>query len=169
MQRRMPALLAVATGQPAMRREVDMMGLLVCLALLVALVAGNDHEAHSKFDLIVIVWATTVGLVLTHSFALTLSVRLVNDPGFVIPPGLLLLVQFVMATVVALVTSAVVLLSSSEFDRLGARMSAAVFLGLLVGAEVRVGGSTWPRSLGWGLGAMVAALILAAGKWFIGL
>lgn len=169
MQRRMPTLLSLATSQPAMRREVDMMGLTVCLALLVALVAGNDHEAHSKFDLIVIVWATTVGLVLTHSFALALSVRLVKDPGFVIHPGLLLLIQLAMATVVALVTSTVVLLTSSEFDRLGARMSAAIFLGLLVGAEVRIGGSTWTRSLGWGLGAMVAALALATGKWFIGL
>ncbi|MDN5765959.1 MAG: hypothetical protein L0H96_10040 [Humibacillus sp.] len=165
----MPTLFAVATGQPAMRREVDMMGLTVCLALLVSLVAGNDHEAHSKFDLIVIVWATTVGLVLTHSFALALSVRLVKDPAFVIHPGLLLLMQLAMATVVAVVTSAVVLLTSSEFDRLGARMSAAVFLGLLVGAEVRTGGSSWPRSLGWGLGAIGAALALATGKWFIGL
>lgn len=169
MQRRMPALLAFASGQPAMRREADMMGLTVCVALLAALVAGNDHEPHSKFDVIAIVWATTVGLVLTHSFALTLAVRLVKDPSFVIRPGVLLGVQLVMASMVAVTASVVVLLSSTEFDRLGARVSAALFLGLLVGAESRAGGSSWGRALGWGLGAMGAATALATGKWFIGL
>lgn len=169
MARRVPALLAFASGQPSMRREADMMGLTVCVALLVALVAGNDHEPHSKFDVIAIVWATTVGLVVTHSFALALSVRLVEDPTFVIRPWLLLAVQLVMATMVALTASVVVLLTSADLDRLGARVSAALFLGLLVGAETRAGGSSWARTLGWGFGAIAAALALATGKWFIGL
>ncbi|HEY5148738.1 MAG TPA: hypothetical protein VIJ23_02745 [Mycobacterium sp.] len=66
---------------PAARRDADMMALTVCLVLLAALTAGNDHEPHSKWDVLWIVWATTVGLVLTHCFALLLAARLVRDPA----------------------------------------------------------------------------------------
>ena len=66
---------------PAARRDADMMALTVCLVLLAALTAGNDHEPHSKLAVLSIVWATSVGLVLTHCFALLLAARLVRDPA----------------------------------------------------------------------------------------
>lgn len=161
-------MLTRTIGQPAMRREVDVMGLTVCLALLGALTAGNDHEPHSKFDLVVIVWVTTVGLVLTHAFALMLAVRLVSDPTYTIKPFLLLAVQLAMATLIAFTTTLVALTASTDFDRLGARVTAAVFLGLLVGVELRASGARPARSLGWGLGSMAAAVALATAKWVVG-
>ena len=66
---------------PAARRDADMMALTMCLVLLAALTAGNDHEPHSKLAVLSIVWATSVGLVLTHCFALLLAARLVRDPA----------------------------------------------------------------------------------------
>ncbi|HET7799234.1 MAG TPA: hypothetical protein VFL38_02360 [Humibacillus xanthopallidus] len=163
-----PTLLTQTISQPAMRREVDVMGLTVCLALLGALIAGSDHEPHSKFDLILIVWVTTVGLVLTHAFALMLAVWLVKDPTYTIKPALLLGVQLAMASLIALTATVVALLASSNYDRLGARMSAAVFIGLLVGMELRAHGSSPARSLAWGLVSMAAAVGLATAKWVVG-
>lgn len=168
MARRAPTLLTQTISQPAMRREIDVMGLTVCLALLGALIAGSDHEPHSKFDLIVIVWVTTVGLVLTHAFALMLAVWLVKDPTYTIKPALLLGVQLAMASLIALTATVVALLASSDYDRLGARMSAAVFIGLLVGIELRAHGSSPARSVGWGLVSMAAAVGLATAKWVVG-
>ena len=168
MPRTSPALLTRTIGQPAVRREVDVMGLTVCLALLGALMAGNDHEPHSKFDLVVIIWVTTVGLVLTHAFALMLAVRLVRDPTYTIKPFVLLVVQLGMAALIAITATVVALLASSDYDRLGARVSAAVFLGVLVGAELRAGGSSPARATGWGLGSMAAAVALATAKWTVG-
>lgn len=154
--------------RPTLRREADMMGLTACLALLAALMAGDDHEPHTRLDVLTIVWATTVGLALTHWFALTLSVRLVDDPAFVFSPLQVLLAGLSLASLVALISTVAVLVSSVDVDRLMARLSAAAFLGVLVGVELRRGGSSMRRAVSWGLGAIVVGLTLATAKWLIG-
>jgi hypothetical protein len=151
-----------------LRREADMMAFTVCIALLAALSAGSDHQPHSRSDVLVIVWGTTLGLALTHWFALTLSVRLVDDPTFTYSPIEMLGAQVLMALLVAIVASSVVLVLSADFDRLGARMTAAVFLGGLVGAESRAGGTPAPRAAAYGVGALAVAITIATLKWFVG-
>ena len=152
---------------PAARRDADMMALTVCLVLLAALTAGNDHEPHSKLAVLSIVWATTVGLVLTHCFALLLAARLVRDPAYAIDLGTLLGIQLTIALVIALATTVVVLAATRDFDRFGAGASAAVFLGLIVGAESRRGGSSRSLAALWGVVAAATGLIIAAAKWVV--
>jgi len=152
---------------PAARRDADMMALTVCLVLLAALTAGNDHEPHSKWDVLSIVWATTVGLVLTHCFALLLAARLVRDPAYTVDLGTLLGIQLAIALVIALATTVVVLTAEGDFDRFGARASAAVFLGLIVGAESRRGGSSRSLAALWGVVAAATGLTIAAAKWVV--
>lgn len=144
-----------------------MMAFTVCIALLAALSYGDDHAAHSKLDVLVIVWGTTIVLALTQWFALTLSVRLVGDPGFPYSPLDMLVAQVVMAVLVAAAATAAVLALSEDFDRLGARITAALFLGALVGVESRAGGSSWRRSSGFAIGALLIAFSIATVKWFI--
>jgi len=144
-----------------------MMALTVCLVLLAALTAGNDHEPHSKWDVLSIVWATTVGLVLTHCFALLLAARLVRDPAYTVDLGTVLAIQLAIALVIALATTVVVLTAEGDFDRFGARASAAVFLGLIVGAESRRGGSSRSLAALWGVVAAATGLIIAAAKWVV--
>ncbi|HZY00089.1 MAG TPA: hypothetical protein VFE92_11480, partial [Dermatophilaceae bacterium] len=141
--------------------------LTVCLVLLAALTAGNDHEPHSKWDVLSIVWATTVGLVLTHCFALLLAARLVRDPAYTVDLGTVLAIQLAIALVIALATTVVVLTAEGDFDRFGARASAAVFLGLIVGAEGRRGGSSRSLAALWGVVAAATGLIIAAAKWVV--
>ena len=69
-----------------LRREAEMMGFTVCIALLAALSYGDDHAPHSELGVLAIVWGATIGLALTHWFAFMLSVRLVDDPGFSYSP-----------------------------------------------------------------------------------
>jgi hypothetical protein len=157
-----------ARSERTLRREADMMGLTVAVALLAALTAGDDLAPHSKLDVLAIVWGTTLGLALTHWFALLVSARLVRDPNLQYSPLELLISQTGMAVVVAVFASFVVLLVSGEIDRLGARVTAAVFIGLLVGLESKVGGSPASRALLLSAAAMVAALTIATVKWFIG-
>jgi len=135
--------------------------------LLAALTAGNDHEPHSKWDVLSIVWATTVGLVLTHCFALLLAARLVRDPAYTVDLGTVLAIQLAIALVIALATTVVVLTAEGDFDRFGARASAAVFLGLIVGAESRRGGSSRSLAALWGVVAAATGLIIAAAKWVV--
>jgi hypothetical protein len=145
-----------------------MMGLTVAIALLAALSAGDDLAAHSKFDVLAVVWGTTIGLALTHWFAILVSARLVKDPDLRYSPLELLFSQTMMAMIVAVCATAVVAVLSGDFDRLGARVTAALFIGVLVGLESRRGGSSGVRALLLGGGAVVAGATIAATKWFIG-
>lgn len=151
-----------------LRREADMVAVTVCIALIAALTVGNDHASHSQSDVLLIVWGTTFGLALTHWFASTLAVRLVHDPNFRYSPFEMLRAQVLMAVSIAVVASVVVLVLSSRFDRLGARVTAAVFLSLLVGVESRGGGASGVRSILYGLGALAVGMAIATLKWFVG-
>ena len=66
---------------PSLRREADVMGLTIAIALLVALSAGNDHSYHTRADVLEVLWATTIALGLAHWFAETVSSQLVKDPN----------------------------------------------------------------------------------------
>ena len=80
----------------------------------------------------------------------------------------MLLVQLGISALVAVVATVAVVALSDEFDRLGARFTAALFLASLVGVESRAGGSSWRRALGFAFGALVIGLTIATVKWFIG-
>jgi hypothetical protein len=115
-----------------LRRETDVMGLTVCIAMLAALTAGNDHSPHTRLNVLTLVWGTTLGLAFTHWFALSFSVHLVPDPRFTYSPRQLLGPQIAMAVLVAVAASIVVLLIPQDVDRLEARITAALFLAVLV-------------------------------------
>ncbi len=143
------------------------MGLTTAIALLVALSAGDDLAPHSKIDVLAIVWGTTVGLALAHAFAVMVSARLVSDPTTVHRPVDLLMSQVAMSVLVALAASLVVIAVSSSVDRLGARLTAAVFIGGLVGFESRAGGSSTGRAVTLAVTVTVAAVAVALTKWFL--
>jgi len=81
--------------------------------------------------------------------------------------GTVLGIQLAIALVIALATTVVVLTAEWEFDRFGARASAAVFLGLIVGAESRRGGSSRGVAALWGVVAAATGFIIAAAKWVV--
>ena len=158
--------LARVRRDQTLRRESDMMAFTVCIALLAALSYGDDDAAHSHLDVLAIVWGTTVGLALTHWFALTLSVWLVRDLHLQRTLEMLV-AHLAMAFLVAIVATMVVLPLSEDFDRLGARLAAALFLGVLVGVESRAGGSSARRSIGLAGVALAIGLAIATLKWVL--
>ena len=145
-----------------------MMGFYVAVALLAALTAtGSDHAAHTKFEVLGIVWGTTVGLAAAHWFAMILSARVVHDPDLHHTPLEMLVSQLVMALAVAIIATVVVAVLSDDFERLGARITAAVFIAGLVGFELRANGATRGKAAGFGLIALAAGLTIATVKWLI--
>ena len=144
-----------------------MMAFTVCIALLAALSYGDDDAAHSHLDVLAIVWGTTVGLALTHWFALTLSVWLVRDLRFQYSTLELLFAHLSLAFLLAIVVTIFVVPLSEDLDRLGARIAAALFLAALVGVECRAGGSSARRSIGFVIGALVIGLAIATVKWVL--
>jgi hypothetical protein len=153
---------------PTLRREADMMGFYVAVALIAALTAGNDHTEHTQLGVLGIVWGTTVGLAIAHWFAMILSARVVQDPALHHTPLEMLYSQLVMAVGVAAVASVVVVVLSSDLERLGARITAAVFIAGLVGFEARHNDLSHGRAATYGLVALAIGLAIAALKWFIG-
>jgi hypothetical protein len=151
-----------------LRREADMMGFYLAIALLAALTAGNDHTAHTQLDVLKVVWGTTVGLGLAHWFAITVSARLVRDPDMHHTPLELLYSQMAMGTLLAVVATLIVIILPDDFERLGVRLAAALSIGVIVEIESRAGGSTVRTAVLRGALALVVAFIIATIKWFIG-
>lgn len=145
-----------------------MMGFYLSIALMAALVGGNDHEAHSQLDVLTVVWGTTIGLALAHWFAIAVSVRLVRDPDLHHTPSEILASQLMMGVAVAAVATVAVLILPEDLERLGARVTAALFIALIVQIESLAGGASLRRALGLGGVALVGALLIASVKWFIG-
>lgn len=150
-----------------LRREAEMMGLYVSLTLLAVLLTGSDLDAHTKLDVLWIVWGTTIGLAIAHWFAMVLSVRLVRDPHVHHTPVEMLLSQLLMAMVLALSATAVVLVLPERFDRLGARVTAASFIGVIVYVESRAGGRTSRHAARLGVSVLAIAYSIAALKWYL--
>ena len=145
-----------------------MMGFYLSIALLAALTGGNDHKAHSQLDVLILVWGTTIGLGLAHWFALAVSARLVHDPDLHHTPGEMLVSQLVMGVTISAVATVLVLVLPEDFERLGARLTAAAFIALIVQTESIAGGSTRRRAVALGILALVVGLAIATVKWFIG-
>jgi hypothetical protein len=153
---------------PSLRREADVMGLTIALALLVALSTGNDHSPHTRSDVLEVLWATTIALGLAHWFAETLSSQLVKDPHREFGLGEMLGAQLGIGLMIAIAASGVALVVPKQYDRVGARLTAALSVGILVSLERRASGSSVGRALAWGSGALVATVALALVKWTIG-
>ncbi len=140
---------------PTLRREADMMGFYVAVALMAALSAGSsDHAEHTQLEVLGIVWGTTVGLAIAHWFAMLLSLRVVHDPDLHHTPSEMLVSQLVMAVGVAIAASLVVAALSDDLERLGARVTAAAFIAGLVGFEARTNGASPQRAATYGVGAL---------------
>ncbi len=153
---------------PGLRREADMMGFYVSIALLAALTTGNDHQAHSQLDVLGVVWGTTIGLALAHWFAIVVSARLVRDPDLHHTPMEVLASQMGMGVAIAIASTTAVLILPEDLERLGARVTAALFIAVIVQVESIAGGSTLRRAVSLGVLALVVALTIATFKWFIG-
>ena len=118
-----------------LRRETDVMGLTAAVTLLAALTAGSDLTPHTKTSVLLVIWGATFGLAIVHWFALIVAMRLVSDPSVQFSPLELLISQTLMASFVAIVASAFTLILPMNYDRLGARITAALFIGVLVAVE----------------------------------
>ena len=153
---------------PGLRREADVMGLTIALALLVALSAGSDHSPHTRADVLEVLWATTIALGLAHWFAETVSSQLVKDPNAQFGLGELLGAQLGIGLMIAIAASIFTLVVPKDYDRLAARLTAALSVGVLVAFERRASGSTIGRALIWGSCVLVAAVAVAVVKWSIG-
>lgn len=161
------SLIRRTTSDLGLRREAEMMGLYVSLTLLAVLLTGNDLDAHSKLDVLWLVWATTIGLAIAHWFALVLSVQLVRDPDVHHTPMEMLLSQLLMSVLLAASATAVVLVLPQRFDRLGARMTAAFFIGAIVYVESRKSGRSPGRAVTLGLSVLAIAFAIALAKWYL--
>jgi hypothetical protein len=150
-----------------LRREADMMGLYVSLTLLAVLLTGNDLDEHTKLDVLWIVWGTTIGLAVAHWFALVMSVRLVRDPHVHHSPMEMLLAQMVMSALLAMTATLVVVVLPERFDRLGARLTAAFFIGAIVYGESRFSGRSARRAAALGAFVLAIAMSIATFKWYI--
>lgn len=151
-----------------LRREADTMGFYVSIALLAALMAGNDHRDHSNLQVFWVVWGTTFGLALAHWFAILLATRLVHDPDSHHTAGELLYAQMVMAVFLAVIATVAVLLVPADFDYLAGRLSAALFIGVLVVYESRKGDKTPAQAAARGIAALLIGFAVATIKWSIG-
>jgi len=160
-------LLSRTRRDLALRRESDLMGVYASITLLAALTAGADHSSQSQVGVLEVVWGTTVGLALAHWFALVLSAYLVRDPDLHHTPMEVFSSQLLVAAGICLAATVVVLLLPVDVERLGARLTAACFLGGLVVVEARVGGTALPKSLGYGVTALLCAVAVATAKWFL--
>jgi hypothetical protein len=149
-------------SDPSLRREADMMAFYLSLTLLTAL--NVAHDGAPARELLLIIWAATLGLALIHWFALTLAALLVRDPHARHTPGETLLSQTVMAVPLALVASVVVVLAPAGADVLTARLAVALFVAGLVTVEARSAGRPLARALAIGTAALVVTVILATIK-----
>jgi hypothetical protein len=153
--------------EPWLRREANMMGIYVSIVLFGALTLGNDHGRHEQIDVLEVVWGTTLGLALAHWFAHTLAEKLENEPSEH-PLGWLLYAQTVMAFAVALCATVTVLVLPADLERVGARFTASLFVGVLVYRAKRLGGASRLASFLTGLVALVLEIVVSLIKWTIG-
>ena len=137
-----------------MRREGITMALYVAIVLLAALTATPDHGGTKRAA--AIIWGTTLGLVVAHWFAFSVSERLVAgeapEPGHERVLG----VQLRAAAAVAGVASIGVLLFPSDVEQDVARVLTAGMIGVIVYVQARRAGAERGRSL---RGAVVALLL----------
>ncbi|MPY95555.1 MAG: hypothetical protein GEV08_21605 [Acidimicrobiia bacterium] len=140
----------------------------MAVALIAALSTGDDHAEHTQLEVLGIVWGTTVGLAIVHWFALLLSAQVVDDPDLHHTPLEMLYAQLVMAFCVAAVATVVVAVLSEDLERLGARITAALFIAGLVGFETRIKGLSHGRAATYGVVALTLGLAIATMKWFLG-
>lgn len=150
-----------------LRREGDEMGLTTAVVLLAALTAGNDLAPHSKLDVLIIVWTATIGLTLVNWFAQLVTARITSGSWSTSAPREALLSQMFMSTVVAITATLFVVVLPAKYDRLGARLAAALFIGALVAIETRRSGLPRPRRVALSVGLTLVGVTVATVKWFI--
>lgn len=156
-----------ARSDPALRRDSDVMGITVSLTLLVALSAGSDTAPHTKADILLIIWGTTVGIAVAHWFALGVSTWLVPDSTTRRSPLELLIAQTTTAVLVASSATLPALMLTERFDRLGTRLIAAVSMGVLVAFETRRSRLPMARRLFMSATVILGGVTVATAKWFI--
>lgn len=144
-----------------------MMGFYVAVTLVAVLSTGNEKAGRDQMQVLVLVWGTTVGLAVAHWFAMILSARVVNDPHLHHTPGEMLYSQLVMAVGIALAATLVVIVVPNQFDRLSARLTAALFIAGMVGFETRAGGASHRRAILYGSSALLIGFAIASLKWFV--
>lgn len=160
--------LATHVRDPSLRREADAMGFYVCVALIAALTIGNEHGDQPRLLILEIVWVTTLLLAFTHWFAVSIAARLVADPDDHHTPLQVLAAEMSIAGIVAITATLVVLIVPHGYERLGARITAAVGITLIVGLELLASGSSRGRAMIWSLIALAFGVAIASAKWFIG-
>ncbi len=166
-RRSLRRLLRHIRSDGSLRHEADTMGLYVCVALYVAMSAGDDTTVHRAVDLIALIWLSTVGLALGHWVASEVSSRLGPGGGerHLVSEGLT--THLLVATIAATVTTVVVLAVPNDVKLLAGRLSAASVLAVLIAVEARSGGRTALSSARVALLAFSCAGVIALLKRFL--
>jgi hypothetical protein len=131
----------------ALRREAVTMGFYTFVTLFAALAIGDDDVAPPPSELFALIWISTVGLALAHWFAATIAIQLVGDEHGEHATVEYVLAHLILPFVAAASTSLVVLLAPDDVTLLSGRLTAAALLALLLGNELRRGGTSTARSL----------------------
>jgi hypothetical protein len=75
--------------------------------------------------------------------------------------------QLVMSVLLALTATVVVLVLPERLDRLGARLTAATFIGAIVFVESRASGRSVRRAGALGAAMLFTAFSIATAKWYL--
>jgi len=140
------------------------MALYVAVCTLAALAAVGEDAGHGQVRAFALVWGTTLGLALAHSFAFQLSARVAAGGSFRRSDAESAIAQLAGAAFVAVLVSipVVVLPVTSEYD--AARLVLALFIGGTGYVVARLAGRTRARSLLYSVLVLIAAVAVALAK-----
>ena len=140
------------------------MALYVAVCLLAALIALGEDADHGHVRAFGLVWGTTLGLALAHTFAFRVSARLAAGGQFGRSDSQIVLAQLAGATFVAVIATLPVVLfgPTGEFDVV--RTVLSVFIGATGYAVGRLSGATRTRSLVYGAVVLLLAVVIAVIK-----
>ena len=163
-----PLPVASATGTDQihpdhLRKEAWTMALYVAICLIAALTALANVAAIPG-HIVGLVWGTTVGLAVAHVFAFRIAGRLVHAGDLPRADRIISLVQLAAAAAVALVVSVPVLLAPPVNEVTWARYTCAAIIGVVGYLVARGAQRSRIQSMLFGLGVLVAAVIVAALK-----
>lgn len=147
-----------------LRKEAFTMALYVSVCLLAALTALSEHADRELFEVLGIVWGTTIGLALAHWFAFRLSARLVESGAMRRRDTEIALAQIVGAVAVAGASTVPIVLfpASAELDAV--RFVLAGFICLVAFAVARSHGSGRGRAAAYSASVLAVALTIAIVK-----
>lgn len=144
------------------RREATTMALYVAILLLAAL-AATSGRLHG-FELLALIWSSTMGVALAHWFAFTIAARMLTHEKSHVEPGRLLRAQMLAAAAVAGAASVAIVILPKDAEHRGAVFITAGSIAAVVYGQSRWAGVDARRSAAAAAVALVAGLAVAIVK-----